>query len=151
MKRVLIAAAGIAVLAAAVGVYVMAGPYQGFEGETFVRFDRGTGTQEMGRALARAGVIRYPWQFWIERLRRPRAKLPAGEYRFDRPETAAEVFDRIARGEVYYFEFTVTEGSNMFDIARSLEIQGVMPAAVFLRAASDPDVHPRSCAARDHA
>jgi len=112
--------------------------YRGFEGETFVRFNRGTGTLEMGRALAQAGVIRFPWELWAERVLDPSAKLQAGEYRFDRAATIAEVFHRIARGDVYYFEFTVPEGSNIFDIASSLEQQGVMPAAGFQEAAADP-------------
>jgi UPF0755 protein len=113
-------------------------PYRGFHGETFVRFDRGTGTIEMGRTLAQSGVIRYPWQFWIERLTQPAAKLQAGEYRFREAATVGDVFHRIARGDVYFFEFTVPEGSNMFDIARALEAAGAMRADDFLRVASDP-------------
>jgi UPF0755 protein len=41
---------------------------------------------------------------------------------------------------VYYFEFTVPEGSNMFDIANALEASGAMPAPEFLAAASDPEL-----------
>jgi UPF0755 protein len=47
------------------------------------------------------------------------------------------VFDRIARGDIFYFEFTVPEGSNIFDIARALEAQRVMAAEDFLSAATD--------------
>ena len=101
---------------------------------------RGTGTADVGRALAQAGVIRYPWQIWIERLRKPSARIQAGEYRFNQPATAGEVYARLARGDIFYFEFTVPEGSNIFDIAASLDQLGVMPAADFQNAASDPSL-----------
>lgn len=138
MKRAL-AIAGIVVLTLVVAVaFSLLDPYRGFHGETFVRFDRGTGTLDMGRTLAQAGVIRYPWQFWIERLKRPNARLQAGEYRFHDAATVADVYDRIARGDVYFFEFTVPEGSNMFDIAHALEAAGAMRGEEFLRVAADP-------------
>jgi UPF0755 protein len=137
VKRILIAFALLVVVvgAAILSLFV---PYGGFQKETFVRLDRGTGTVAMGRVLADAGVIRFAWQFWIERAMRPAAKLQAGEYRFDKPATPGEVFAKLARGDVYYVEFTVPEGSNMFDIAKALEAAGVMPAEDFLRAAANP-------------
>jgi UPF0755 protein len=102
----------------------------------------------MAETLARAGVVRYEWQFLLARLIRPGATLQAGEYRFARPASVREVFDRIARGDIYYFEFTVPEGSNIFDIARLLESEGIMTADDFLRAAEDPagiaDLAPRA-------
>ena len=113
-------------------------PYQGFQKETFVRLDRGTGTIAIGHVLADAGVIRYAWQLWVERALRPGAKLQAGEYRFDQAAAPNAVFDKLARGDVYYVEFTVPEGSNMFDIAKALQAAGVMAAEDFLRAAADP-------------
>ena len=136
MKRAIGLMALLVVVAAAAAVS-LGTRYCGFQDDTFVRVERGTGTVEIARALSQAGVIRYPWQLWLERAMRPNAKLQAGKYRFDRPATAAEVFDRLARGDVYYVEFTVPEGSNMFEIARALEGAGAMPADEFLRAASD--------------
>ncbi len=139
MKRpFLLAAAVLIALGLGAGLLFFRESYRGFEGETFVRMERGTGAMQMGRVLAQAGVIRFPWQFWMERALNPSAKLQAGEYRFDRAATVGEVFDRLARGDVYYFEFTVTEGSNMFDIAQALESAGAMTAVEFLGAAGDP-------------
>lgn len=112
--------------------------YRGFHEDVFLTIDRGTPTAEIGRQLANAGVIRYPWQFWCERALHRSGKIQAGEYRFHDSATVSAVFDRMVRGDVYYFEFTVKEGSNMFDIAQSLEAAGVMPAADFLPVASDP-------------
>lgn len=113
-------------------------PFQGFSKDTFVEIPRGTGTVAIAQELARQGVIRYPWQFWLARASRPAAKLQAGEYRFSKAASVSEVFGRIARGDIYFFEFTVPEGSNIFDIAKSLEAQAVMKQDDFLRAAEDP-------------
>jgi UPF0755 protein len=137
--------------AAAAALYVawaVLAPYQGFSGETFVELPRGAGSAGIASALKSAGVIRYSWVFLLERALRPSAKLQAGEYRFAKASAAGEVFGRIAKGDIYYFEFTVPEGSNMFDIARGLEEKGVMTATEFLEAASDPapiqDLAPRA-------
>ena len=133
MKK-LAALAAVAVLAAG---WALLSPYRGFEGETYVEIPRGTGAVGIAQALADEGVIRYPWQFWLMRATRPSSKLQAGEYRFAAAASVREVFDRMARGDTYYFEFTVPEGSNIFDIARALEGQRVMAAEDFLNAATD--------------
>lgn len=113
-------------------------PYREFPGDVFLQIHHGAGTVEIGRALAQAGVIRTPWQFWAERALHRGEKIQAGEYRFYEAATPDAVFSRLARGDVYYFEFTVKEGSNIFDIAQSLGDAGVMPAADFLAAAANP-------------
>lgn len=123
-------------------------PKAGFPGETFVNIPRGASSFAIGRMLAEAGVIRYRWQFWLARALKPGARLHAGEYRFDRPASTWEVFDRLARGDVFYYELTVPEGSNMFDIAAALERLGVVAASEFLREAREPamirDLAPRA-------
>jgi UPF0755 protein len=138
MKRALLILTAAILLALATLLFLRHESYRRFQNETFLRLEKGTGTVEIGRALAQTGVIRFPWLFWLERALNPSAKLQAGEYRFRDPATVAVVFDRIARGDVYYVEYTVKEGSNMFDIASGLESAGAMPADDFLRAAADP-------------
>lgn len=125
-------------IAVAFLAWAVLAPYRGFKAGTYVDLARGAGTGGIASALAGQGVIRYPWQFWLVRLARPSATLQAGEYRFDHAASVLDVFDRIARGDIYYVEFTVPEGSNIFDIARALERQSVMPAEDFLAAAADP-------------
>jgi UPF0755 protein len=142
MKRVLLmmlclAALGVGAVAGTM-VLLSRASYRGFEGETFVKLDRGTGTAEIGRTLAQSGVLRFPWLIWIERAGHPNSRIQAGEYKFDRPATPEEIYSRLVRGDVYFFEFTVPEGSNIFDIAASLEQHGVMPAADFIQAAWNP-------------
>jgi UPF0755 protein len=137
LRRLTRLIAMLAVLGLCAILYFLMTPYQGFADDTFVELGHGTGAMEMGRELAQAGVIRSPWEFWLERALHAGAKLQAGEYRFNNPATVGDVFGRIARGDIYYLEFTVTEGSNMFDIAEKLEAAGAMTAVDFLKAASD--------------
>ena len=135
-RVVFLLAAGVL---AAAGLWIsLQVPYRGFAAVTFIKFDRGTGSLAMARALEQAGVIRWAWQFWLERALDPSAKLAAGEYKFDDAASVSTVFGRIARGDVYYFDFTVPEGSNMFDIARLAEASGAIHAQDFLTAAKNP-------------
>jgi UPF0755 protein len=129
-----------AALALGLGYRMLSRPYQGFSGERMVEIPFGASSREIARQLAEAGVIRSPWYFLAARAVQPKAVLQAGEYRFERPATVWEVFDRIRRGDVYTFEFTVPEGSNIWDIARLLEAQGIMHEHDFLAAASDPSL-----------
>lgn len=110
-------------------------PYSGFDNEVFVDIPPGTSTRSMARQLQRAGVIENDWQFLIARAFRPTVVLQAGEYRFDHATTVFDVYSRIARGDIFYHELRVPEGSNMFDIAASVEKLGLMKAATFLAAA----------------
>jgi UPF0755 protein len=144
VKRLL----ALALLLAGFSAWALLTPFQSFSGETFVEIPRGAGTSGIARELAHQGIIQYPWQFWLARLTRPGAKLQAGEYRFVKAASVREVFDRIARGDIYFVEFTVPEGSNIFDIAKSLDAQAVLKQDDFLRAAEDPslirDLAPRA-------
>jgi UPF0755 protein len=128
---VLLGAIGIAGAA----VYSLQSPYRGFEGDVLLQFPKGSGTRSIAQKLADAGVVRYSWQFWLARAIHPGTKLQAGEYRFDQAASVDDVLGRLGRGDVFYFSFTVPEGSNMFDIARLLESEGIMPSQDFLKAA----------------
>jgi UPF0755 protein len=125
----------LAVLVGGFLAYRALAPYQGFSGETFVEIPRGTSTQGVAQKLAEAGVVRTPYDFLLARTTERRRVLQAGEYKFDRAASAIEVFDRIARGDVYAIEFVVPEGKNMFDIAALAEQLKLFPAAQFLKAA----------------
>src|ERR1019366_5209812 len=128
----------LAVLAGGLAVYRLGRPYRGFGEETFVDVPHGTSTGTMARMLADAGVVRSRWDFLLARLAGRGRKLQAGEYRFDRAATPVEVYGRIARGDVFFYELVVPEGRNMFDIAASAEKLGLFPGDEFLAAARDP-------------
>lgn len=127
-----------ALVAAGIGGYWYFGPYRGFGAETFVEIDHGMSSQEIARTLASHGVVRSRWAFLAVRALHPRATLQAGEYRFGSTQTPFQVFDKIHRGDIFYEDFTVPEGSNIFDIASLLEQSDTVPAADFLKAAADP-------------
>jgi len=131
----LLVVAGLAAVLACGALYSLQSPYRGFEDEVFLQFPKGSGTRTMAQKLAEAGVVRYAWQFWLARSIHPRTKLQAGEYRFDRAASVDDVFSRLGRGDVFYFSLTVPEGSNMFDIARLVESEGIMSGQDFLKAA----------------
>jgi UPF0755 protein len=128
----------LAILAGAYLLFRLVSTYQGFAGETFVELPRGTTTETMADLLARQGVIRSRWDFLLARMTERGRKLQAGEYRFNHPASPMEVFDRIARGDVFYYSLVVPEGKNMFDIATQVEGLGLMKAPEFLAAARNP-------------
>ena len=120
---------------AGAALYSLYAPYQGFDRELFLEISKGSGTRAIAQKLADAGVVRYAWQFLLVRATHPGSTLQAGEYRFQRAASVAEVFSRLGRGDVFYFSFTVPEGSNMFDIAKLLDAEGIMSGQDFLKAA----------------
>ncbi len=130
----------VVALIVAAGAWPIWTPYQGFSAERFIEIPRGMPATSIARELADQGVIRFPWQFILVRAIRPGATLQAGEYRFHQPASTWDVLDRIARGDIYFFEFTVAEGSNMFDIADAAAARGIFDRERFLRAAEDPSL-----------
>jgi len=120
----------IAVLAAGVAGWAIFTPF-GPSAETFVEIPTGSSTTSIARQLEAAGVIRNQLAFDVWRWVR-RGKLKAGEYRFDRPMPLTEVYERIARGEVYTVAVTVPEGATVFDIANRLEQAGISTRKEFL-------------------
>lgn len=130
----------LAIVVGAFVLYRLVSPYQGFSKETFVELPRGTPTETMADLLAKQGVIRSRWDFLLARLTERGRKLQAGEYRFDHAASPMEVFDRIARGDVFYYSLVVPEGKNMFDIAAEVEKLGIVKAPEFLAAARNPEL-----------
>jgi UPF0755 protein len=131
----ILAALAVVVLALIVGSVFL--PYKGFQNDVYLDFPKGTSTGQMADQLAKAGVIRYSWQFLAARALRPSATLQAGEYRFKDTASTPDVFDRISRGDVFYYEITVPEGKNLFDVTAVVEQSGLIKGSDFLRAAAD--------------
>jgi UPF0755 protein len=124
----------VAALAAYV-VYAPIGPPQGTSDDnaTYVDIAPGTRTQAIATQLERAGVLRSRYAFDLLRAAKG-GKLLAGEYRFNHPAPATEVYQRIVRGDVYTRALTIPEGYNIFDIAHAVEVNGFGPASTFLAA-----------------
>lgn len=129
--------------AAAVWLYLGVNrPYKGYEtAERFVDIPPGSGPSSIGRRLVEAGVIRdltsFRFAVWVSRQGR---RLQAGEYRFDRPVTAREVVDKVARGEVYVLPVTFREGLSVKQMAALFESKGFGPADAFVRASKNANL-----------
>jgi UPF0755 protein len=133
----------VAVAAVAVAGSVVWGrihePYKGYDGsEQFVEIPAGAGASEIRRRLMDAKVIRDAFTFraamrWTGRSQ----SLQAGEYRFDRPVSAVDVVERIARGDVYGRRITFPEGLTIRDMARIYEAREFGKAVDFIKASGD--------------
>jgi UPF0755 protein len=116
-------------------------PYQGFASEgAYVDIPRGATQHTIARVLAEKGVVRSGLVFDLLCRYRDRPTMQAGEYFFDHPVTAFDVYDAIANGRVYVREFVIPEGFTMFDIADLAAQQGFLTRGEFLAAARDPSL-----------
>jgi UPF0755 protein len=95
----------------------------------------GYSTRRIAAELKKAGVIRSERLFWLWHVLHPKPSLKAGEYLFERGATLPQVYDRIARGDIYFHVVTIPEGYTMFDIAKAMEDAGLGSAADFLQVA----------------
>lgn len=135
---VLLGILGVLVLAAGGVGWVMYSPY-GPSQETFVEVPNGASAARIGVLLEQAGVIRSRYEFDLLRLRK-HGTLRAGEYRFDHAAKPADVYARIARGDVFARAVTIPEGSTIFEIAARLEQAGFGPRQDFV-AEADKDTN----------
>ena len=104
--------------------------------EVFVDVEPGSSTPRIAQQLEEAGVIRSQYAFDLLRWLK-KGTLRAGEYRFDHPASATEVYARLARGDVFTVAVTIPEGSSVFEIAARLEQAGFGPRQSFLDAAKE--------------
>jgi UPF0755 protein len=142
------ALAFVLLVAALVGSLVLAGTiawtriterYRGYDAaEQFIEIPPGAGAGDVRRRLVDAGIVRddltaraaLAWTGHAERLK-------AGEYRFDRPLSAVDVFDRIASGEVYTRRLTFREGLTIAEMAAIYAGAGFGSAEDFIDAAGN--------------
>src|SRR5512142_399313 len=101
----------------------------------FVLLRSGWTTRHIARELKANGIIRSEFAFLAMHVLRGERTLKAGEYKFEGPENAIRVRDRLTQGDIYVRQVTIPEGYNMFDIANVVEQAGLGTAAEFLNAA----------------
>jgi UPF0755 protein len=139
-----------AVLAGSVVLGRLHEPYKDYDAaEQFVEIPSGARSADIGRRLVDAGVVRNLLVFRAAMWRSGRARsLKAGEYRFTEAMSAAQVVDKLARGDVHVRRITFPEGLTILEMAKIYEARGGGPAADFLKAASDAssikDVDPQA-------
>ena len=96
----------------------------------------GASSRRIAIELKNGGAIRSTAAFLLVHYAR-RQPLKAGEYRFEQPANLLAVYDRVARGDVYFHTVTIPEGFNQFDVAAAIEQAGLGSRADFLTAAAD--------------
>src|SRR5436305_12637681 len=121
----------IAAVLLAYGLLLPTGP----QSQQFVQLKAGSSARHIAAGLQQAGVIRSQYAFLLWHYLRGHKSLKAGEYAFDHPANGLEVYDRIARGDIYFRTVVVPEGFNMFDIASAIEAAGLGSHEDFLEAA----------------
>ena len=104
-------------------------------GNQSVLLRSGYSTRRIAIELKKAGVIRSVFAFRVWHILHPKLSLKAGEYLFDRGARMPQVYDRIARGDIYFHVVTIPEGYTMFDIAKAMEEAGLCSAQDFLKTA----------------
>lgn len=102
---------------------------------TFLMVKQGASARGIAKQLEGAGVVRNAYLFLAIHALRGKQTLKAGEYSFHQPATALEVYDRMARGDVYFHTVVIPEGYNIFDIAQALETSGLTTKDAFLEVA----------------
>ena len=102
---------------------------------TFVLLRPGWSTRHIARDLQRQGVIRSSAAFLMVQYGKGLRTLKAGEYKFDQPASALQVWHRLVQGDVYARTVIIPEGFNIFDVANAVEQAGLGPASDFLTAA----------------
>lgn len=116
-------------------VYAPVGPAEGTRDTQaiFVDIAPGSGTRAIGERLQEAGAIRSRYAFALLRALKG-GTLKAGEYRFNHPASATEVYARLVRGDVFTIAVTIPEGYNIFDIAGAVAASGLVGRDAFLAA-----------------
>ena len=103
-------------------------------GQRFVLLRSGSSARNIAKQLQQEGVIRSWPAFMLMHYYKVRP-LQAGEYLFDHPANAIQVYRRLARGDVYTRTVVIPEGYNMFEVAQVLEAEGLGSSQEFLKTA----------------
>ena len=142
MKRFILFVILLLVVCAAGAAWFYTGvdrPFKGYDApEQFVEVPQGAGSSAIARRLSDAGVVKdantFRLALWVTRQGR---RLQAGEYRFDRPMSARQVVEKIARGDVFTRPITFREGLTIKQMAALYESKGFGAAADFIAAAKN--------------
>jgi UPF0755 protein len=142
VKKFIIFVVIIVALAAGAGAYFYHRadrPFKGYDAaEQFVEIPQGSGSAAIAKRLADAGVVHdvnsFRFALWLAGSAR---RLQAGEYRFDRPMSARQVADKVARGDVFVRPITFPEGLTIKQMAAIYESKGLGAASAFIAAAKN--------------
>jgi UPF0755 protein len=104
-----------------------------------VTISPGSSLSAAARQLEQRGVIGDARRFTaLAYLRGQTQALKAGEYEFAEAALPDAVLERLVRGDVRRYRFTLPEGLNLREVALRVEEQGLGSAPDFLRLTKDP-------------
>src|SRR3984885_289767 len=106
------------------------------DGQKFVMLRQGYSTRRIASELKSQGIIRSADAFLLWHYFHRKRSAKAGEYLFEKPASAIEVYDRLARGDIYVHTVVIPEGFTMFDIAQAIEEAGLGSKQDFLQLAT---------------
>jgi UPF0755 protein len=115
----------------AYGLYLPKNP----GGQTFVMLRPGSSARHIASELRARGIIRSTPAFLLLHYWKGLHSLKAGEYEFNHPASALEVYRRITRGDVYFHAVVIPEGFNIYDVANTMQAAGLASRDDFLAAA----------------
>jgi len=116
-------------------------PYKGFtEPAKLVEVKHGERTSVILHHLQAQGVIRDPYMplIYMKLLRRSDS-IKAGVYEFSKPMSAAEVIEKMVRGDVALKSVTIREGLDRFAVGRLFAAERLGNEAEWNKATSDAD------------
>jgi UPF0755 protein len=135
----------LVILAVAGGYFfwrALTSPYKGFsEPKKDVEVRKGLRTATILKHLQQEGVLRDPYVPLIYmKLVRHGDSLKAGVYEFTGPMSAADVVDKLARGDVILKTVTIREGLDRFTIGHMFAQEGLGRVAEWDKVTSDPEL-----------
>lgn len=102
---------------------------------------RGSSSSEVARLLAAKKILSHPSVFrLLVAVSRTGKRMRYGEYSFQDPPSAVEVWWKLYRGEVNRYQVTIPEGSNLYEIAELLAAQELVDPGTFLETAASPSL-----------
>ena len=106
------------------------------QGHKSVLLRPGYSTRRIAGELRSAGVIRSTDAFVLWHYLHRKRSLKAGEYLFEKPASAAQIHERLARGDIYVHTVVIPEGYTLFDIAQAIQNAGLGSEEDFIRVAT---------------
>lgn len=130
----------VIVLAAAWIASQLGRPYQGYKASVILVIRPGANASDAARVLQSHGVLRYRYPFLVRYVigRLAHRTIKSGEYQFTGQNTPADVYEKLARGEVYLHTVLIPEGSDRLEMASIYSREIGLDPAEFLRVTSNP-------------
>jgi len=135
----------VALVAIGSGVWILWGmyvPFRGYAASVLLTIPPRSNAREAAGILTAHGVLRDQAPFLVlYALGRAEGRsLKAGEYLFDRALSARDVYGKLVRGDVYYHQVLVPEGSDRFDIAHIFQDKLGLNPEDFLNATTQAEL-----------